>query len=58
MMPPEVRRKMLEWRISTKTGTKVLELKNIIIELKNVLKNFKSIIDKAEKVSMNTKTSH
>ena len=57
-MPPEVRRKMLEWRISAKTGTKVLELKNIIIELKNVLKNFKSRIDKAEKVSVNTKTSH
>ena len=57
-MPPEARRKMLEWRISAKTGTKVLELKNIIIELKNVLKTFKSRIDKAETVSVNTKTSH
>lgn len=49
---------MLEWRISTKTATKVMELKNIIIELKNVTKNFKSKINKVEKISVNTKKSH
>ena len=48
---------MVEWRISTKTATKVMELKNIIIELKNVLKNFKSRINKVEKISVTTKTS-